>query len=314
MRLVTFRKRRESRIGAILGPHVIDLAATSAALGNAPLPTDMLDFLELGTRGMSIARATLRFAHANPAKATRQPLARTRLEAPVPAPRKLFALARNYASHIVEEGERLRAKAEQSPRVFMKPPSTTVNRPGGDIVLTRYARWVDWEVELGVVIGRKATDVAIADAPRHIAGYTIVNDISERDFHVWPRTVTHEWDHFFDWLNGKWCDGFAPMGPCITTPDELPSPLDLRITLAVNGKPMQDANVSQLTFGPAELVAIISRTVTLEPGDVIATGTPAGIGHSSGLKLKAGDTMTAEIEGIGILENTVVRPKKKRKK
>ena len=314
MRLVTYTKNRQARTGAILGSHIIDLAQTSAAMGKPPLPTDMLSLLTLGPRALATARATLRFAEANPAKATRHPLARTRLLAPVPNPHKLLALARNYASHVVEEGERLRAKSEQSPRVFMKPPSTTINHPGAPVTLSPYARWVDWEVELAIVIGRRATNVSIADAPRYIVGYTIVNDISERDFQVWPRTVTQEWDKFFDWLNGKWADGFAPMGPCITTADELSDPLDLRITLAVNGKTRQDANVNQLTFGPAELVAIISRTLTLEPGDVIATGTPSGIGHSSGLKLKSGDTMTAEIEGIGILENTVVRPNKKRKK
>ena len=313
MRLVTFRKGKETRIGAIVGDQVLDLARASKAAGKPPLPTDMIAFLEMGAKGMALARSAIAFAKRTPGKAHLQPLRRTRLEAPVPCPRKLFALARNYVSHAVESGEGARDKREMTPRVFMKPPSTTVNRPGGDIVLSRYAHWVDWEVELAIVIGRKARDVSVKDAARRIAGYTIVNDVSERDFCVQKRTKDEPFDHFFDWLNGKWPDGFAPMGPCITTADELPEPLDLAVRLAVNGVMMQEANASQLIFSCPELVSFISRYVTLEPGDVIATGTPSGIGKTQGLKLKPGDLVRCEIEGIGVLENPVVRERRSKR-
>ena len=307
MRLVTFRKGRENHVGALIGDSVADAVAASRLLGGPDLPCDMVALLEMGAKGLRAVAAAARFAAENPKRGLLVPLKAIRLEAPIPCPRKLLALAGNYSSHLQEEGRHARSKREQTPRVFMKPPSTTVNRPGGDIVLTRYAHWVDWEVELGIVIGRRARDISPSEARRCIAGYTIVNDISEREFRVQKRTKTEDFDKFFDWLNGKWPDGFAPMGPCLVTADEIPDPHDLAIRLAVNGKLMQDANTSGMVYSCDEVVAFISRWVTLEPGDVIATGTPAGIGKVRGIKLKAGDVVRAEIEKIGVLENKVVR-------
>jgi len=311
MRLVTFRKGKENRIGAIVGDRVADLVAASRARGGPALPSDMIALLEMGRRGLRAAAAAARFAEHNPKRRLWLPLSRVRLEAPVPCPRKLFALARNFISHLEEEGERVRAKREMTPRVFMKPPSTTVNRPGGHIPLSRYARWVDWEVELGVVIGRRAKYVTTKEAPRFIAGYTIVNDVSERQFRVQKGTKTQGLDEFLDWLNGKWPDGFAPVGPCITTADEIPDPMNLAMRLDVNGKTMQDANTRGMIYSCDEIVAYISRYVTLEPGDVIAMGTPAGIGKAQGIKLRHGDIIRAEIERIGVLENKVVREKRR---
>lgn len=306
MRLVTFRRGKETRIGAVVGDRVVDLFAASLATGGTPLSADMIGLLEMGAAGLRAARAAVRFVEQKPKPGLLLPLRRLRLEAPIPCPRKLFALAGNYASHIQEEGGRVRAKLEQTPRVFMKPPSTTVNRPGGPIVLTRHAHWVDWEVELGVVIGRRAKYVTPEEALKCVAGYTIVNDVSEREFKVRERSKTEGFDQFFDWLNGKWPDGFAPMGPCLATADEIPDPHDLAIRLAVNGKVMQDSNTGAMTYTCAEIIAFISQWVTLEPGDVIATGTPAGIGKTQGIRLKAGDVIRAEIERIGVLENQVV--------
>jgi len=306
MRLVTFRKGKASHIGAIVGDGVADIPAASRARGGPALPSDMIALLEMGAKGLRAAKSAARFAEKNPKRGLLVPLSRVRLEAPVPCPRKLLLLAGNYTSHLQEEGRRARAKREQTPRVFMKPPSTTVNRPGGAIPVTRYSRWVDWEVELGIVVGRKAKDVTAKDAPRYIAGYTIVNDVSERQFRVQKRTKTEDFDRFFDWLNGKWPDGFAPMGPCIATADEVGDPMNLAIRLSVNGQVMQDANTSGMIYNCAEIVAYISRWVTLEPGDVIATGTPAGIGKVRGIKLKPGDVVRCEIEKIGVLENKVV--------
>lgn len=307
MRLVTFRKGKANHVGAIVGDGVADIVAASRASGGPALPADMIALLEMGAKGLRAAKAAARFAAKNPKRGLLVPQALVKLEAPVPCPRKLLLLAGNYASHLEEEGKRARAKLDQTPRVFMKPPSTTVNRPGGDIPITRYSRWVDWEVELGIVIGRKARDVSVDDAPRHIAGYTIVNDISERDFCVQERTKTEDFDKFFDWLNGKWPDGFAPMGPCITTADEIGNPMNLAIRLSVNGEVMQDASTSGMIYNCAEIVSFISRWVTLEPGDVIATGTPAGIGKVRGIKLQPGDLVRCEIERIGVLENRVAK-------
>ncbi|MFW6163094.1 MAG: fumarylacetoacetate hydrolase family protein [Planctomycetota bacterium] len=309
MRLVTFLRDDAMRLGAMAGDHVVDLAEASKATGNPPLATDMIALLETGAEGLRVAEAALRAAEQAPSDAFVYPVREVELQAPVPCPRKLLLLAGNYSSHLEEEGRAAREKAEQTPRVFMKPPSTTVNRPGGDIVLSPYAQWVDWEVELACVVGRAAKYVSAEEAQRHIAGYTIVNDVSEREFKVADRTKTEDFDRFFDWLNGKWPDGFAPMGPCLVTPDELPEDLDLGISLTVNGETMQDGRTSQLTYTCPEIIAYISRWVTLEPGDVIATGTPAGIGKVRGLRLHPGDVVRCTIEGIGTLENRVVREK-----
>jgi len=309
MRLVTFRHDRETRIGAIVGEQVVDLFSASLAAGQMPLSSDMTGLLEMGASGLRTARATIRFAVERPRPAYLLPLRKVRLEAPVPCPRKFFALAGNYSSHLQEEGRRVRAKQEQTPRVFMKPPSTTANRPCGPIVLYRQAHWIDWEVELGVVIGRRAKYVAPEQAPKFIAGYTVVNDVSEREFKIQDRTRTEGFDEFFDWLNGKWPDGFAPMGPCLTTADEIPDPQNLDIQLAVNGKTMQHSNTGAMTYTCADIVSYISQSVTLEPGDIIAMGTPAGIGKLQGIRLKEGDVVRCEIERIGVLENKVVAEK-----
>jgi 2-keto-4-pentenoate hydratase/2-oxohepta-3-ene-1,7-dioic acid hydratase in catechol pathway len=308
MKLVSFRRGKQTTIGALLGDRVLDLVPASLCAGADPLPPDMVAFLEMGPRGLRAAQRAIEWSRTAPlGRKLTHPLRRVRLEAPVPCPRKLLALAGNYAEHNIESGRRARAKRDMTPRVFLKPPSTTVNRPGGPIVLGRYARWIDWEVELGIVLGRRARYVDAQTARRCIAGYTIVNDISERDFCVQKRRTTEDFDRYFDWLNGKWLDGFAPMGPCLVTADEIPDPENLRIRLALNGQTMQDDRTSSMIYSCPEIVAFISRFVTLEPGDVIATGTPAGIGKAQGIKLKAGDVLRAEIEGIGVLENPVVR-------
>ncbi|MFW6107130.1 MAG: fumarylacetoacetate hydrolase family protein [bacterium] len=307
MRLVTYRRDKETRTGALEGKHLADLAEASAAAGTLPLPTDMVALLEMGAKGLRAARAAARYARRHPDAGLLAPAGKARLEAPVPCPRKLLAVAGNYAEHIQESYGATRAKKELTPRVFMKPPSTTVNRPGGRIRLYRKARFVDWEVELGVVMGRKAKYVAAKDAARYIAGYTVVNDISEREFAVRSRTKEEPIDRFFDWLNGKWPDGFAPMGPCLVTADEIEDPQALDLRLRVNGETMQEANTGQMIYTCAELVAYISQWITLEPGDVLATGTPAGVGMARGIKLKAGDVVEAEVEKIGVLKNTVAR-------
>ncbi len=236
------------------------------------------------------------------------PLAGLRLDAPIRAVPKLFSLAGNYRKHIVESG--LEADAEgpiATPQVFWKP-STAINRPGGTIPLRTNNVFLDWEVELAVIIGRTAKDVPAAEAMGCVFGYTVINDISERRFNKrLENRKLREFDRFFDWLMGKWFDGSAPMGPEIVTADEIADPHNLDIHLRLNGELMQDSNTRYMIFGIPETIAYISSVVTLEPGDVIAMGTPEGVGHARGIALKPGDHIRAEIERIGVLENVVAQ-------
>jgi 2-keto-4-pentenoate hydratase/2-oxohepta-3-ene-1,7-dioic acid hydratase in catechol pathway len=188
----------------------------------------------------------------------------------------------------------------------MKPPSTTLTSPGDPIVIPSNGVFTDWEIELAVVIGKRGKFISADDVDDHIAGYTIINDISERELKVKDSRVDQDGDGWFDWLNGKWFDTYAPMGPCVTTKDDIPDPQNLRLILRVNGETKQDANTGQMIFNCAELVEHASTLVTLEPGDIIATGTASGVGHPN-QRLVGGDVVEAEIERIGILKNPVVQ-------
>ncbi|HID07152.1 MAG TPA: FAA hydrolase family protein, partial [Armatimonadetes bacterium] len=159
---------------------------------------------------------------------------------------------------------------------------------------------------LCVVMGKRGKYIPLDDALNYIAGYTIINDVSERRLKIRERAQTEEWDRFFDWLNGKLMDTFAPCGPWITTVDEIPDPQQLRIRLWVNGELQQDGNTRDMIFTVADIVHYLSHISTLEPGDLIATGTPLGVGVARGLHLKPGDVVTIEIDKIGRLENPVM--------
>ena len=158
-----------------------------------------------------------------------------------------------------------------------------------------------------MVIGRHCRDVDEAEALEYVAGYTVVNDISDRKFTPNPGRKPRERDRFFDWLHGKWHDTFCPVGPCVLSADAVPDPQALTIRLTVNGETKQDGSTGQMIFPVAAVISFLSRFVTLEPGDLISTGTPSGVGSSTGIYLKPGDTVVeASIEGIGTLENPVV--------
>jgi len=234
------------------------------------------------------------------------PLAEVRLLVPLPNPPKLLFLAGNYAKHVAERGGTAAEREETFPYVFMKPPSTTLTNPGDPIIIPSASPdQIDWECELGVVIGRRCRNVSEAEALDHVAGYTVVNDISDRGFRPNPGRKPRERDKFFDWQHGKWHDTFCPMGPCVLSADEVADPQDLPIKLTVNGQVKQEASTAEMIFPVAAVIAFISRFVTLEPGDVIATGTPSGVGSASGTFLKPGDLVRATIAPIGILENPV---------
>ena len=234
------------------------------------------------------------------------PVSEVRLLVPIANPPKLLLLAGNYAKHVAERGGTAAERQETFPYVFMKPPSTTLTRPGDPIVIPRVSPdHIDWECELGVVIGRRCRHVDEDEAIGCIAGYTIVNDISDRAFKPNPDRKPRERDKFFDWMHGKWHDSFCPIGPCILSADMVPDPQALPIKLSVNGEIKQNASTAEMVFPVATVVSFLSNLLTLQPGDVIATGTPSGVGSATGTYLKPGDRVVASIAPIGILENSV---------
>ena len=235
------------------------------------------------------------------------PLGDVRLLVPIPRPPKVLLLAGNYSAHVAERGGTVAEREETFPYVFMKPPTTTLTNPGDPVVIPRASPdHVDWECELGVVIGRRCRDVPEAEALGYVAGYTVVNDVTDRRFRPNPTRKERERDKHFDWLHGKWHDTFLPVGPCILAADAVPDPQGLRLTLAVNGRTRQDATTAQMVFSVAAVVAFLSTFITLEPGDLIATGTPAGVGSATGEYLRPGDVVAATVQGIGTLVNPFV--------
>ena len=227
---------------------------------------------------------------------------------PIPHPPKLLLLAGNYASHIEEGGGLAAERAETFPYVFMKPPTTTLTDPGKPIKIPAVSPdHIDWELELGVIIGRRAKDVQEADALQYVAGYTVVNDISDREFHPNPQRKLRKNDGFFDWLHGKWHDGSCPIGPCIASADAIPDPQQLEMKLTLNGRVRQDSSTANQIFPVAAVIEFLSSFLTLEPGDIISTGTPAGVGNATGTYLKPGDRMEATIRSIGTLVTPVVQ-------
>ncbi|KAF0172210.1 MAG: 2-keto-4-pentenoate hydratase [Limisphaerales bacterium] len=232
---------------------------------------------------------------------------KVQLLTPIPRPPKIILLAGNYNEHIKEGGGQATERAKTFPYLFQKPPTTTLNHPGAPIVIPKVSpNHVDWECELGVVIAKRCKAVKEAGALGYVAGYTVVNDISDRKFRPNPGREKREKDSFFDWQHGKWHDTFCPVGPCVSSAHALPDPQKLGLTLKVNGKTWQNASTAQMIFPVAAIIEFVSAIVTLEPGDIISTGTPSGVGNTTGTYLKHGDQMEAAIEGIGVLRNHMV--------
>jgi 2,4-diketo-3-deoxy-L-fuconate hydrolase len=240
-------------------------------------------------------------------EALSMPLADVTLVVPIPSPSKILLLAGNYAAHVVERGGTAAERADTFPYVFLKPPSTTLTNPFDPVVIPAVSPdRIDWECELGVVIGRRCKGVTEAEALEYVAGYTVVNDITDRKFTPNPGRKPRERDKFFDWLHGKWHDTFCPMGPCVLAADPAIDPQDMKIALSVNGSMKQDGSTGQMVFPVAAVISFLSSFVTLEPGDIISTGTPSGVGSASGTYLKPGDVVVASIDRIGRLENPIV--------
>ncbi len=228
-------------------------------------------------------------------------LSRAKLMAPVPKPGAIYCLARNYSEHILEFQERVVEQDKMVPPIFIKP-QTCVTGPGGPVFLPKNGRQIDWEAELAVVIGKKAKYVSVERALKYVFGYTCMLDISERGLKIWDRTEDRGRDKFFDWLNGKWMDTFAPQGPWIVTKDEIGDPQSLNINLSVNGIEKQNAGTEQMIFPVAQIISYLSQIVTLMPGDIISTGTPSGVGAPQGTFLKHEDLIEMNIEKIGCLK------------
>jgi 2-keto-4-pentenoate hydratase/2-oxohepta-3-ene-1,7-dioic acid hydratase in catechol pathway len=295
---------------------IVPLAALSEARARATgrqgdrLETDsLLEYLPPDGASFTVARDLCEWYAKNPGlvpAAATIAVDEARVLVPVPRPNKIFLLAGNYADHIREGGGTAAERAETFPYVFMKPPTTTLTPPGQAVRIPRISPGaIDWELELAVVIGRRAKGLSESEALSCVAGYTIINDISNRRFRPNPDRKERPKDAFFDWLHGKWHDGFCPCGPCITSADEIPDPQRLALSLKVNTQEKQRASTSQMVFPVAALVEFISSFVTLEPGDLISTGTPAGVGSATGTFLKPGDVMHGSIESIGTLVTPV---------
>lgn len=317
MRLCRYAIHGEVQVGFYRDDRVIPLRSAAQAHAAAkhvetPIPpgANLLDHLPpLGASASATAALAAWVEGLDPACLDRLalPLAEVRLLVPVPRPPKLLLLAGNYAAHVAERGGTVAEREETFPYVFTKPPSTTLTHPGAPIVVPAESPdHVDWEAELGVVIGRGGRDIPEAAALGHVAGYTVVNDISDRKFTPNPGRKPRERDKFFDWLHGKWHDTFCPMGPCLASTAAIPDPQALGIRLTVNGATKQDGSTGQMIFPVAAIIAFLSRWVTLEPGDIISTGTPSGVGSSTGTYLQPGDTVVATIDRIGALSNPVV--------
>jgi 2,4-didehydro-3-deoxy-L-rhamnonate hydrolase len=316
MRICRYEYAGAVQVGFYDDTHVVSLAPLSKKLDFPlpPLTPVLLDYLPpSGTLASATHELYRRYQALTQAQRAEvgQPVGEVQLLVPIPQPQKIILLAGNYAEHITERGGQAVERERTFPYFFLKPPSTTLTNPGDPVRIPVVSpHHVDWEIELGVVIGKRCRAVAEADALDYVAGYTVCNDISDRKYQINPGRQPRERDKFFDWQHGKWHDTFLPMGPCVLSATALPDPQNLTLKLSLNGQVMQHDTTAKMVFPVAALIAVLSRSVTLEPGDVISTGTPSGVGSARQppVFLKNGDVLEAEISGIGLLRNPVTGP------
>jgi len=310
MRFVTFSTRAlpKPHLGLMRNEEILDVDLAGRAL-KLSVPDQMLVLIEqyamylpalqvilqkTGTRRFTEVKtwSEIGAAHA---------LDNVTLDAPIPYPRKnVLCVGLNYSEHI-HEAASVRGRSGRLPEhpIFFTKPPTSVNRPDGEIVVDpAVSTEIDWEAELGVIIGKVGKNIREEDALSYVFGYTVLNDVTARDLQT-----RHK-----QYFKGKSLDGSCPMGPSIVTADEIADPQALAVRLRVNGVTKQDGNTKQMLFSIARLIAVLSLGMTLEPGDIIATGTPSGVGFSRVPPefLLPGDVMEAEVEGIGVLRNVVV--------
>ena len=301
MKLVTFRSAAdaEGRLGVIQDDLVVDVAALGDTLGE-DFPDTMLGLIDAGRPGLAALSQALSDADGTFPMWTATALANVKLLAPIPVPRKnIFGIGLNYVEHVAESAKALDTSTDlpKQPVVFSKPPTAVIG-PGDSIQHNaKMTQQLDWEVELAVIIGTRATRVPKEGALAHVFGYSVMNDISARD----NRRAGQ-------WIFSKGQDTFAPLGPCIVTADEIPDPQNLDLWLTVNGVEKQRSNTQHMLFKVDDLISDLSTGITLEPGDIIASGTPSGVGAGRDPQewMWPGDVVEAHVQGIGSLRNHVV--------
>ncbi len=298
-----------ARVGALVDGQLVDIDEQVAALavpaevraqlarhGLAPSERGMLRLLQAGPAALHQLQQLQQLQKLQTGTPSR-PLAQVHVLAPVPRPGKIVGVGRNYADHAAETG----VLPFEKPRIIFKVPSSVCGH-GSAVVRPAGVHKLDFEVELAAVIGSTAYRVQQADALRHVAGYTVLNDVSARElqFDVSPPQTTF----------AKSMDGFCPMGPWLVTADEVGDPQALTLTCRVNGQEVQHGHTAQMLFSVARLIEYLSGFMTLEPGDIIATGTPAGIGafRKPPLWLQPGDRLRLEVSAVGVLEHSIAAP------
>lgn len=286
MRLATIQTPAGPRAALLHGDAYVDLHGTDSTL-----PTSIRELLAAGSAALRNAAQA-----AQKANATRYPAVGVKFLPPIPDPRKIICLGLNYRDHAEESG----APIPKEPVLFSKYATALIGH-GDAIVLPPVSQEVDYEAELVIVVGKRGRPATAEAAREYIAGYTIGHDVSARD---WQLKKDQK-----QWMAGKTFDTFAPTGPNLVTADEVADPHNLAIKLRLNGQTMQDSNTRQMIFPIPEVLAYLAKVLTLEPGDLIFTGTPPGVGFAKKppLFLKAGDVCEVEIEGLGVLRNSVVQ-------
>jgi len=300
MKLVTYRLgQNESRLGVVQDSLIIDVQNFGDRI-DLSLPSSMLEFIDLGSIAVSSLSEILSKTKARDFVGVSVPIENAKILAPIPRPRKnIFGIGLNYTEHIAESARSLDTSLElpQEPIIFSKFPTAVIGDGEPICHNQKITQQLDWEAELAVVIGKKCNRVDKADALQHVFGYTVINDISARDCR-----------RAGQWVVSKSQYSFAPMGPCIVTADEIKDPHNLNISCHVNGTEKQNSNTKFMLFNINDLIEDISQGLLLEPGDIIATGTPAGVGAGRDPQefMWPGDVLETSIEGIGKIRNPII--------
>lgn len=301
MRLVTYRNGVEAaaRLGVIYDDLVLDVVSLGDAAG-VDMPASMLELIDLGRVGVETLQAIIDDCAGRFTPGSAFPLVNVKLLAPIPRPRKnIFGIGLNYVEHVAESAKTLDTSKDlpEQPVIFSKPPTTIIGPNDAIEHNAKITQQLDWEVELAVIIGATAKRVTVEDALKHVFGYSVMVDVSARD----NRRAGQ-------WIFSKGQDTYAPFGPCIVTADEIEDPHNLNLWLTINGVEKQRSNTRHMLFNVPTLIADISAGITLEPGDIIATGTPEGVGAGRSPQewMWPGDVVEAFVEGIGSIRNPVV--------
>src|SRR5215510_2861686 len=302
-KLLSYQAGRTARAGVLVDETVHDVAKVTGIAGHG----SVLGVLEDWSRARRLLAQAAKRLEGGKGRAKGIPLKRVKLLAPVLYPGNIYCAGANYTDHMAERapapGPNMKELGEK-PWHFVKSSRSAVVGPGARVKLPVYSQMVDWEVELAAVIGRPARDVSVEKALDYVAGYTIADDLSARD--VMRRDKNPATSPFhYDWLSQKCFDGSCPLGPWIVPAHQLPDPQTLALKLWVNDTLMQDSSTSRMIFDTAEQIAMLSSRVTLQPGDLVLTGTPAGVGMPRRVFLKPGDVVKLWIEGIGELSHTM---------